>query len=146
MSASDQARQYASGAIRFWYRAQVTDETTLTQLMTLLERVHRDDLDSGYIRIVAEMVAGSVAHPELGTRIVALMEPWIEAARTAAERVLAPTGLGALISPRQLAFAAVTFSLGANLMSQLDPDSHEVEEVLATAKRLAPPFDALGGR
>jgi hypothetical protein len=59
--------------------------------------------------------------------------------------VLAPTGLAAVVSPRQLAFAAVTFYLGANLLTQLVPDSLEVDEILHTARRMAPLLDAIGG-
>lgn len=98
-----------------------------------------------HIRVVSEMVAGSVAHPDLGPRMVDLIEPWLASAQTAAERVLAPTGLGGLVPPRQLVFAAVTFYLGANLLAQLVPDSHEVEDILATGKRMAPLLDAFGG-
>jgi len=93
----------------------------------------------------ASSAAGSVADAELGPRMIDLIEPWIEAAQTAAERVLACTGLAAVVSPRQVAFAAVTFYLGANLLTQLVPDSREVEEILQTARRMAPLLDAIGG-
>jgi len=65
--------------------------------------------------------------------------------QTAAERVLDPTGLSGIVPPRQLVFAAVTFYLGANLLTQLVPDSREVEEILETGKRFAPLVDAFGG-
>jgi hypothetical protein len=77
--------------------------------------------------------------------MVALVEPWLDATQAAAERVLAPSGMAGLVSPRQLAFAAVTFYLGANLLTQLVPDSHEVEEILQTARRMAPLLDAIAG-
>ena len=54
-------------------------------------------------------------------------------------------GLARLVPPRQLAFAAVTFYLGANLLPQLVPDSREVEEILRTARRMAPLLDAIAG-
>ncbi|MDX6679948.1 MAG: uncharacterized protein QOE31_4000 [Solirubrobacteraceae bacterium] len=73
------------------------------------------------MRVVSEMVAGSVADPQLGPRMVGLIEPWIELAQAAAERVLAPSGLAAIVSPRQVAFSAVTFYLGANLQASSFP-------------------------
>jgi AcrR family transcriptional regulator len=126
------------------YGDEVAAASSLSELLTLLERIYADDRESGFVRVVSEMVAGSVANPELGPRMVALIEPWIDAAQTAAERVLGPSGLTGVITPRQLAFAAVTFYLGANLLTQLVPDSNEVEEILQTAKRLAPMLDMLG--
>ena len=126
------------------YGDEVAAAASLSELLTLLERIYADDRGSGFVRVVSEMVAGSVANPELGPRMVGLVEPWIEAAQTAAERVLGPSGLTGVVTPRQLAFAAVTFYLGANLLTQLVPDSNEVEEILQTAKRLAPMLDMLG--
>ena len=126
------------------YGDEVAAAASLSELLGLLERIYADDRESGFVRVVSEMVAGSVADPELGPRMVGLIEPWIEAAQTAAERVLGPSGLTGVITPRQLAFTAVTFYLGANLLTQLVPDSNEVEEILRTAKRLAPMLDLLG--
>lgn len=117
--------------------------STLSELLALLERIYADDRESGFVRIVSEMVAGSVADPALGPRMVALVEPWLAVTEAAAARVLAPTGVARLVSPRQLAFAAVTFYLGANLLTQLVPDSREVEEILQTARRIAPLLDAI---
>jgi len=125
------------------YGDEVAAASSLSELLELLERIYADDRESGFVRVVSEMVAGSVANPELGPRMVALIEPWIAAAQTAAERVLGPSGLTGVVTPRQLAFAAVTFYLGANLLTQLVPDSTEVEEILQTAKRLAPMLDML---
>jgi AcrR family transcriptional regulator len=127
------------------YGEEVAAASTLAELLVLLERIYEDDRESGFVRVVSEMVAGSVANPALGPRMIALVDPWIAVAETAAERVLAPTGLGGVVSARQLAFAAVTFYLGANLMTQLVPDSDEVQEILETGKRLAPLLDAFGG-
>jgi len=117
--------------------------STVSELLALLERIYADDRESGFVRIVSEMVAGSVADPALGPRMVALVEPWLDVTEAAAARVLASTGMARLVSPRQLAFAAVTFYLGANLLTQLVPDSHEVEEILQTARRMAPLLDAI---
>lgn len=126
------------------YGEEVASAASLAELLTLLERIYADDRESGFVRVVSEMVAGSVADPKLGPRMVELVEPWIAAAQTAAERVLEQSGLAGVVSARQLAFTAVTFYLGANLLTQLVPDSREVEEILATGRRLAPMVDAFG--
>jgi AcrR family transcriptional regulator len=138
------ALEHASAERLERYGEQVAAASTLAELLALLERIYADDRESGFVRVVSEMVAGSVANPELGPRMVELVEPWIAAAQTAAERVLAPSGLGQVVSARQLAFAAVTFYLGANLLTQLVPDSDEVEQLLATGRGLAPMLDAFG--
>jgi len=139
------ALEHASEERRARYEEQVAQATSFAELVTTLERIYREDRDSGFIRVVSEIVAGSVAHPELGPRVVALMEPWLQTAQSAAERVLAASGLGGAVSARQLAFAAVTFYLGANLLTQMVPESEDVEEMFRTARRLAPMLDLFGG-
>jgi len=125
------------------YRPQLAAADSPQELIALLERIYADDRDSGFVRVVSELVAGSVAHPELGPRVVELMEPWLDLAERAAARAFAGTGVELLVAPRQLAFAAVTFYLGANLLTQLVPDSEEVGELLATGRRLAPLLELL---
>ena len=120
------------------YSEEVTQAASLPDLLTLLQRVYTDDRASGHIRVVSELVAGSVAHPELGPRVVELMEPWLAVTEAGVARAFAGTGLEMLVTPRQLAFAAVTFYLGANLLTQLVPDQEEVGQLLESAKRLAP--------
>jgi AcrR family transcriptional regulator len=139
------ALEHASNERLERHGAAIDAASTLSELLALLERIYADDRESGFVRIVSEMVAGSVADPALGPRMVALVEPWLDVTEAAAARVLAPTGVSRLVSPRQLAFAAVTFYLGANLLTQLVPDSHEVEEILQTARRIAPLLDAIAG-
>ena len=139
------ALEHASEERLARYGDEIATATTLAQLFELLERIYADDRDSGFVRVVSEMVAGSVADPQLGPRMMVLIEPWTAAAESAAERVLTQGGLAGVVSPRQVAFAAVTFYLGANLLTQLVPDSREVEEILQTAKRLAPLLDTIGG-
>lgn len=127
------------------FRGEAAAAASLPELLALLQRIYADDRDSGHIRVVSELVAGSVAHPELGPRVVELMEPWLDVAEAAAARAFAQTGLELFVSPRELAFAAVTFYLGANLLTQLVPDREEVGKLLETGRRLAPLLELLDG-
>ena len=124
------------------YRAAVEGAERIDELVDVLSRIYREDLDSGHIRVVSELVAGSVANPELGPRVVELMEPWIELAERAVERALAGSPILELASPRRLAYVAVTFYLGANLVSQLAPESEDLAGLLDDAARFAPALDA----
>ncbi len=118
-------------------RPEIEAVESLAELIAILDRLYREDRDSGFIRVVSEMVAGSVAYPELGPQVVELMGPWIDLAETAAERVFAGVPMAGIVSPRELAVGAVTFYLGANLMTQLVPDSPEIERLLESAKRVS---------
>jgi len=103
--------------------------------LELLRHIYREDLDSGYIRVVSEMVSGSVARPEMGRRVMGLMEPWIAMAEQSIERILADSPVTGLVSARELAFAGVTFYLGANLVVHLGADAEAVDGLLNAAER-----------
>ena len=141
------ALEYSSRERLERYRTALDEAGSLDELVALLGRIYREDLESGHIRVVSELVAGSVAVPELGPRVVELMEPWLELAESAVERALAGSPVLELATPRRLAYAAVTFYLGANLVSRLAPEQEDLAGLLDDAERLAPLLDAaLRGR
>jgi hypothetical protein len=107
------------------------------ELVALLRRIYREDLESGYIRVVCEMVSGSVARPALGERVTSLMQAWIDLAEEAIERALGDSPVKALVSPRDLAFAGVTFYLGANLVVHLGTEPPAVDGLLAAVEQAA---------
>jgi len=58
--------------------------------------------------VISEVVAGSVANPELGPRVVELCSRGSTSSEGAVRRVLAPTPFAELADPHELALAAVT--------------------------------------
>jgi AcrR family transcriptional regulator len=116
------------------------------ELLELMRRIYREDVESGFIRVASEMVAGAVAHPELGPRVVDLMQPWIELAEESFARVAEGTPLAGLADPNDLASAAVMFYLGANLLTRLVPERADVDRLLQAAERGAALADMLSGR
>jgi AcrR family transcriptional regulator len=136
------ALEHSSGERLDRYRNALDEAGSLDQLASLLGRIYREDVESGHIRVVSELVAGSVAEPALGPRVIELMEPWLELAEAAVERALAGSPVLELATPRRLAYAAITFYLGANLVSHLAPDQEDLAGLLDDAARLAPLLDA----
>ena len=127
------------------YRDVVAGTGSLVELVAVLGEIYRDDVESGHIRVVSELVGASVSRPELAGPVVALMEPWVELAERAIDQALAASPVRALVTPRELALAAVTFYLGANLLTQLLPDAGEVRALLEDSGRLAPALAFLEG-
>jgi AcrR family transcriptional regulator len=120
------------------YRAAIEQADSLERLLELLGEIYRDDVASGHIRVVSELVGASVSRPELAEPVVALMEPWFDLAETTVAGVVCDTPLAELASPRDLALAAITFYLGANLLTHLVPAQADVTRLLESAQRLAP--------
>jgi AcrR family transcriptional regulator len=118
------------------YRAAVAEAADAEELGRVLSRVYAEDRDSGHMTVVAQMVAGSVAHPELAPAMVERMEPWI----ALAEEALRKARLPEVVPLRDLAYAVVTFYLGVNLLTHLDEDRTRTDALFAHAPALAKLF------
>jgi AcrR family transcriptional regulator len=117
------------------YAAAVEGAATPSDLVATLRTIYAEDQASGALAVVSEVMAGSVTHAELGPRVVALMQPWIELVEATVERLLASSPFAGLADPRELALAAVTFYVGANLVTRLDPEHAGIDGLLAGAEQ-----------
>jgi AcrR family transcriptional regulator len=115
------------------YRDAVAPARTVEELVPVMADLWEEDQAAGHVRVVSQVIAGSVNRPELSRRVVELMEPWIDLAEETLGRVL-PEGLPA----RDAGYATVVFYLGVNLMTHLDPDRTRTDALFAHARELAP--------
>src|SRR5512133_1763280 len=114
------------------YREAVEQADTAEELADVAASVYAEDRDRGHMTVVSQMVAGSVARPELAREVVARMEPWIELCEDALRKALATTPAAEVVPLRDLAYAVVTFYLGLNLLTHLDQDRERTEAVVAS--------------
>jgi len=120
------------------YREEVRKAETTEQLAEVATRVYKEDRDQGHMTVVSQMVAGSVAKPELATALLARMEPWIDLCEEALRKALGQTPAAQAVPLRELAYAVVTFYLGLNLVTHLDEDRDRTEALVARLQLLAP--------
>jgi AcrR family transcriptional regulator len=127
------------------YRAAVEEVESLEDLIAVASRAYAEDRESGHMAVVSQMVAGSVARPELAPAVLARMEPWIELAEEALTKALAGTPAAERVPVRDLAYAIVTFYLGVNLLTHLDAKHVRADAVFAQLEALAPFMAAATG-
>jgi AcrR family transcriptional regulator len=121
------------------YRTAVAKARTPAELAGVAARIYKEDRDRGHMTVVSQMIAGSVARPDLARGVLARMEPWIELCEEALAKAL--SGLPAEVVPlRDLAYAVTTFYLGLNLVTHLDQDRERTEALVARLQGLAPLF------
>jgi AcrR family transcriptional regulator len=118
------------------YRQAVDDADTIEELAAVTARLYAEDRDSGHMTVVSQMVAGSVARPELAPAILARMEPWLELCEDALGKARARLDLPELIPVRDLAYAVVTFYLGVNLLTHLDADRTRTDALFGRLEEL----------
>jgi len=127
------------------YRSALEQANSVPELIRLAAEIYREDRASGHTTIVAQMVAGSLAHPELGPELVARMEPWVEFCHDAIGKTLGSSPIAELTPVYDLAYALVTFYLGVNLVTHLDQDGSRADALFERAVALAPLLEQLLG-
>jgi AcrR family transcriptional regulator len=116
---------------------------TVGELAVLAKEIYREDLQNGYVTVLAEMVAGGVSDRDLGLAVVERIEPWIEMVASKLSQLTAGTVLDALVPARETAFAIVALYLGMDLLSHLDGGHSRAEALLDIGIRNAPLADLL---
>lgn len=115
------------------YQEAVRDLDDLSKLIGVAADIYREDLESGHITVLAEMIAGATSVPDLGPEIASRMEPWVQFAEAAIGRVLKDTPMGQVLPVRDIAFAVVALYLGIELVTHLEGDRSRAESLFAVA-------------
>ncbi len=119
------------------YRKAVEEAETVEELLSVVVRIHAEDRETGHTTVVAQMVAGSVARPELAPEMIARMEPWIDLCEQALAKGIARLGVPTPLPLRELAYAVITFYLGVNLLTHLD-ESRRIDALFSRLEQLGP--------
>jgi AcrR family transcriptional regulator len=125
------------------YREAVDRADTLEDMLDVAMRIYREDLEAGHMTVVSELMAGSMAHPELKAQIIERMDPWIDFAEGAIRKALGGSPFEQALPTRRLAFALVAFYCGINMLSNLSEERSETEELFQAARQLAPFMSAV---
>ncbi|MEX2551886.1 MAG: TetR/AcrR family transcriptional regulator [Actinomycetota bacterium] len=128
------------------YRDSIGKALNVDQKIQTATRLYREDLESGHITVISELIAGSLARPDLGPEVVARMEPWIEFTEGVITELLAGSMFEGTVKPRTLAFAVVALYLGVDLLSHLDQDKSRAEDLFVTAGTFGPLLAPMFGK
>jgi AcrR family transcriptional regulator len=119
------------------YRAAVAAAETVEELVAVVAGIHAEDRETGHTAVVAQMMAGSVARPELAPELIARMQPWIELCEEGLVKGLDRLGVPPPLPTAELAYAVVTFYVGVNLLTHLD-ERQRIDAFFAQLQSLAP--------
>jgi len=125
------------------YRAGLAQISRLSDLVEAMARLYKEDVLSGHITAVQEMVAAGSSVPALRKEVLARMEPWIGFAKEVITRLTAGTVVDKLVPVDDLAFSAVALYFGIETITNLGSDRGRAETLFATGRRFAPLADAL---
>jgi AcrR family transcriptional regulator len=118
-------------------RKAVDEAETVEELLSVAVGIHAEDRATGHTTVVAQMIAGSVARPELAPEMIARMEPWIDLCEQALVKGFERLAVSVPLPTRDIAYAVATFYLGVNLLTHLD-ERRTVDNLFSRIEELAP--------
>jgi AcrR family transcriptional regulator len=117
--------------------------TTITGLFDAVRARIEGDLESGHMKVLAELAGGSTSDPGLKAEVARCFEPWFEFTRATLDRILAASGLDALLPPDQMALIVLALFLGIQQLVNLTDQTGAALEAFATGQRFAGLFDQM---
>jgi AcrR family transcriptional regulator len=127
------------------YQAAVEAAQGLGDLVETAQSVFEEDLDKGYMSVLAEMIAGASSTPGLAAEVAARIAPWRSFAATAVRDTLDGTPLAHLVDAVELAHGIVALYLGLEMLAHLDGDRSAALALFERARRIADLLSALDG-
>jgi hypothetical protein len=94
------------------YRAAAEGVSSLHDLVAIARRLHDDDLESGAVTAVTQLIAAA-NEPELNRQILERFNDWIAILEEALRRATAATPLSAVVPVREAAYAISAMFLGS---------------------------------
>ena len=111
------------------YETAAADVSSLHDLVAIARRLHDEDLESGAVTAVTQLMAAAT-DPELGGQILDRIDRWITIVERALERANpAGAAIQPVVSPRSAAYAISAMFLGIELLTRLDPERAEADAV-----------------
>jgi AcrR family transcriptional regulator len=111
------------------YREAASRVSSLSDLVEIARRLHAEDIESGSVTAVTQLMAAAASDPELGRSILDRFEEWIGLVQDALSRAADAQPLAVMVPPREAAYAISALFLGIELMSRLDPERSEATAV-----------------
>ncbi len=127
------------------YSGVVEGAGSPSQLVEVAAAIFKEDLEAGYITVLAEMIAGASATPGLGAEVAARITPWTEFARRAIDASVGSSPLASVVPAEEAAYGIVALYLGLELLSHLDGDPRKALALFDRAKQIAMLLAAFSG-
>ena len=115
------------------YQAALSGVQGPEELIATAKAVFSEDLDNGYVAVLAQMIAGASTNSELGPEVAARIEPWVDFARQGLASGLSGSPLGGLLPLQEVSRAVVALYLGLEMLSHLDGDRQGVLDLFDRA-------------
>ena len=118
------------------FSASVEGAATPSELADVAGQIFREDLDSGHVTVLAEMIAGASSVPGLGVEVAVRLGPWFTFAKDAIDKSFGDAPHSSLLPSDDIAFVVVALYVGLEMLTHLDGNRERALRVFAHAKAL----------
>jgi AcrR family transcriptional regulator len=125
------------------YRETVGNADSVSALFGAVRARLEEDLASGHVKVLAELIGAGTTDPELRNTVIELFTPWIELTEEAVRRAVEQAGVGDLVPADHVAYGAVCLFLGMQQMVTLTGDATRVLEMFSAAQQAATVLEAV---
>lgn len=139
------AMRYTSDSRMDRYTTRTQGVRSAGELLPVLRELYEEDVATGHIAAVQELVAGAVGSTRLADGVRAEIRRWEDFTEALIARLLSDTPFAALIPGREAAMAAMAFYLGLEMLTHLDGDRTRSDTLFAAATQFAVLLDAMTG-
>lgn len=126
------------------YSAAVAEAPSVVALTDVAAAIFEEDLDSGYAKVLVELIAGGSAVPGLGPEVAARMETWTAFAESVIAESADPMMLAATAPASEIAYGVVAMYLGLEMLSHLEGDRDKARALFGRARQLMALASAFG--
>ncbi len=102
------------------YKATVHDTSDLVKLVGQLETLYEEDRSSGHLEVLAELVGGVTANPDLKAGIETSIAPWLAFVENKIQQATATLPLAAAVPASDLADLIFSLVIGVEMRNKLD--------------------------
>jgi AcrR family transcriptional regulator len=126
------------------FSAAIEKVSSPNHLMDVAAQIFREDLDTGHVTVLVEMIAGASSTPGLGAEVAARIGPWISFTKDAIDTTFGESPFAALLPADDVAYTIVALFLGLEMLTHLDGDRERALTIFGRAQQLATMLGAFG--
>lgn len=127
------------------YERVLASARTLPEVVAAVQERLGDDMSSGHVKVLVELVGASSPDPDLGRVVAEQVKPWLELTEQTLSRVLDKSALSSVVPHRQMAFGIVSMFLGMELLAGVLGNGELVAGLFATAGQISVLVGSLSG-
>ncbi|MGI8846676.1 MAG: TetR/AcrR family transcriptional regulator [Candidatus Dormibacteria bacterium] len=119
------------------YRDAINAIDDLPNAVRAASDLYAEDIRSGHMTVLAELISGASSVTGLGEAIIERMQPWVHFTEATLQRLIGDSPLVDVMPIEQMAHGVVALYLGAEMLTHLDGDQARTEALFASAQRTA---------